>query len=479
MKTAKKIISILLAAVMVCSIVAFATEPTAPTEPTEPYVKSYTINAICDNSSKWDKYHLATSTNLDSTKYPGTAGKGNSEIVSGNYVDLTLTVADAATTLDFNAPIAVSIPGDSNFRGGKNMKAAISNATDGYTLTLEGVYYADNTDNTLKILVTQDSYNAVLTCEIQNATVVPASSVQDEPITDYSSAQPYVIISSYSYGKGDLVAGESRNITMTFSNTSPTLAVENMMVTMTLPADAMMLTSSSNSFYVERLEAGKSITKTVNVTVKPTAKVESHSISVNFSYDYLDYGTRKSTSTEESVTIPVVQVDRFTMTGVEMDDYLFANEEGSLSVGFVNKGRSDVYNISAKLSCEGLLNNGEEQYLGNLASGTASSADFYITPMETGTLTGEVIITYEDTNMQERTVTVPFTAEVTSYEDMYGPMDPFAPGFEDPGFEDPGMNAGGFPWYWIVLGVAAVGGGVFAVIRSRKKKASEVEDEDI
>ena len=476
MNTAKKIISILLAAVMMCSIMAFATEPTVPTEP---YVKSYTINAICDNSSKWDKYHLDTSANLDSTKYPGTAGKGNSEIVSGNYVDLTLTVADAATTLSFSNPIAVSIPGDSNFRGDKNMTASISSVTGGYTLKLEGLRYSDNTGNTLKVLVTQGSYNTVLTCEIQNATVVPASSVQDGPTTDYSSAQPYIIISSYSYGKGDLVAGESRNITMTFSNTSPTLAVENMMVTMTLPADAMMLTSSSNSFYVERLEAGKSITKTVNVTVKPTAKVESHSISVNFSYDYLDYGTRKSASTDETVTIPVVQVDRFTVTGVEMDDHLFANEEGSLSVGFVNKGRSDVYNISAKLSCEGLLNNGEEQYLGNLASGTASSADFYITPMEAGTLAGEVIITYEDTNMQERTVTVPFTAEVTSYEEMYGPMDPFDPGFEDPGFEDPGMNAGSFPWYWIVLGVAAVGGGAFAVIRSRKKKASEVEDEDI
>ena len=46
---------------------------------------------------------------------------------------------------------------------------------------------------------------------------------------------------------------------MTFRNTRKTMAVENMMVTMSMP-DAMMLTSSSNSFYIESLAAEGTIT---------------------------------------------------------------------------------------------------------------------------------------------------------------------------------------------------------------------------
>ena len=142
--------------------------------------------------------------------------------------------------------------------------------------------------------------------------------------------------------------------------------------------------------------------------------------------------------------------------------------------------RTDIYNLSAKLNCEGLSNNGEEQYLGNLASGTTSSADFYITGNEKCELVGEVIITYEDTNMNQRTVSVPFTTQVTSYEDVWGPSNPSVDPGMDPG-TDPGMEEpAGFPWFWVIGGVAVVAAGVFVYLKLRKNKKESVdEDEDI
>ena len=156
-------------------------------------------------------------------------------------------------------------------------------------------------------------------------------------------------------------------------------------------------------------------------------------------------------------------------------------EESNLSVNFVNKSRTEIYNLSAKLNCEGISNNGEEQYLGNLASGTTSSADFYIKGNEKGELVGEVIITYEDTNMNQRTVSVPFTTKVTSYEDAWGPQGPVGPqNPDDPGM-DPGMEQpAGFPWFWVIGGVVVVAAGVFVYLKLRKnKKESVEEDEDI
>ena len=454
---------------------------------------SFRLDAICSGSYYWQMYHKDMANNKKYTKYPGSpADKVNpsSEIVKGNYVDLTLYVTDndflslyGSTGYSKNN-FSVTTPGDSSFLAGSGAGAEIEKWTVGSTdkgmvIQLTGVYYVGGSDNTLKLIITQGNYNAIVTCKIDNATIVPEKENDKKPDEETTAAQPYVIISSYSYGKGDLVAGETRNVTMTFRNTSKTMAVENMMVTMTLP-DAMMLTSSSNSFYIESLAAEGTITKTVNVTVKPTAAAQSHSMTVDFTYDYLDNGVRRNAKTTESISMPVLQVDRFTVTGIDLPQQIFIGEENNLSVNFVNKSRTDIYNLSAKLNCEGLSNNGEEQYLGNLASGTTSSADFYITGNEKGELVGEVIITYEDTNMNQRTVSVPFTTQVTSYEDVWGPSNPSVDPGMDPG-TDPGMEEpAGFPWFWVIGGVVVVAAGVFVYLKLRKNKKESVdEDEDI
>lgn len=465
-------------------------------------VDSFRLDAICNGYSNWQAYHKDTANNKKYTKYPGSPADNvtpSSEITKGNYVDLTLYVTDgdflALTQKDgYDADkFSVTTPGDSSFLAGgsgyygSGLKSEanisiwkVNDTPKGMLIELTGVYYVGGNDNTLKLIVTQGNYNAILTCKIDNATIVPQKENDKKPDEETTAAQPYVIISSYSYGKGDLVAGETRNITMTFRNTSKTMAVENMMVTMTLP-DAMMLTSSSNSFYIESLAAEGTITKTVNVTVKSNAAAQSHSMTVDFTYDYLDNGIRRNAKTTESISMPVLQVDRFTVTGIDLSQEIFMGEENNLSVNFVNKSRTEIYNLSAKLNCEGLSNNGEEQYLGNLASGTASSADFYITGNEKGELVGEVIITYEDTNMNQRTVSVPFTTKVTSYEDAWGPQGPVGPqNPDDPGM-DPGMEEpAGFPWFWVIGGVVVVAAGVFVYLKLRKnKKESVEEDEDI
>lgn len=458
-------------------------------------VNSYTLQAICPSAYYWQQYHKTPGGgDTKYTRYPGKLNGNQSpstEIAKGYYVDLTLYVNDTdyATFIGQEGndkdKFSVTTPGDSSFLAGNTTPSANAEIDawekgKGYTVKLTGVYYVGGNDNTLKLIVTQGNYNAILSCKIDNATIVPQKENDKKPGEETTAAQPYVIISSYSYGKGDLVAGETRNITMTFRNTSKTMAVENMMVTMSLP-DAMMLTSSSNSFYIESLAAEGTITKTVNVTVKSNAAAQSHSMTVDFTYDYLDNGIRRNAKTTESISMPVLQVDRFTVTGIDLPQEIFMGEESNLSVNFVNKSRTEIYNLSAKLNCEGISNNGEEQYLGNLASGTTSSADFYIKGNEKGELVGEVIITYEDTNMNQRTVSVPFTTKVVSHEDVWGPQGPVSPqNPDDPGM-DPGMEQpAGFPWFWVIGGVVVVAAGVFVYLKLRKnKKESVEEDEDI
>ena len=452
-------------------------------------VSGYTINAIFSNYYNCQSYYSYKNAGNNLYKNYATYIEGgsssNSEIISGYYVDLTIQVTDAEFSpgtnsgTDMSNTVSVSTTGGSILKTSAHTTATngkkVVKTDSGYEITLPGLVYNGASGN-LELLVTVGAYNAKVSTTIKNTTANPAKDEDDKKDQTTDAAKPYIIISGYNYGKADLVAGETRNVTMTFYNTSKTIAVENMMVSMTLP-DAMMLTSSSNTFYIEKLEAGKSITKTVNVTVKPTAAAQSHAITVNFTYDYMDGSVRKNASTAETISMPVVQVDRFTITGVSLESNIYVGQESSLSVNYVNKGRSDVYNISVKLNCAGVANDGEEQYIGNVTSGNSSSADFFITPTTEGTLSGELVITYEDTNMQERTVTVPFTSSVMNFQDP-GMMDPGM----DPGMMDPGMDETtqkGIAWYWIVLAVVAVGGGVtFYILKKHKKKELVDEDED-
>ena len=84
---------------------------------------------------------------------------------------------------------------------------------------------------------------------------------------------------------------------------------------------------------------------------------------------------RSDNSTQETISIPVVQIDRFQVTGVDAPAEAYLGEENYLTVNFVNKGRSDVYNLSAEISGD-IQNPGQQQNLGNLTSGSTGSAEF-------------------------------------------------------------------------------------------------------
>ena len=95
-------------------------------------------------------------------------------------------------------------------------------------------------------------------------------------------------------------------------------------------------------------------------------------------------------------------------------------------------------------------------------------------------LTGQVILSYEDSNGTQKEVIKEFTVEVMEYiMPDYGDM-----GMVDPGYMEEPMDEGfKMPvWGWALIGV----GGVIAVIvvvsvvvkKKKAKKAQEEEDED-
>lgn len=426
---------------------------------------------------------------------PSDSTKNDPTINRGHYVDAQVQfsipgVAKEDVVADGSSKIKVLVD-RGGFRFQSNTESAIHIdrvlPADGGVIcyvSLKGLYYTGSGSTLAFTVESKDSeaepfiFNQ-FSAEVSSCVpYTPSPSTDEDDDPDYSKmemATPYVIVSNYSYG-GQVTAGDTFPLSLTFFNTSRNIDVMNMMITITMP-DAFMLTSSSNTFYVDQLDTEQSVTQTVQVTAKANAAPQSHNIEVSMKYQYIDdhLVSRRDNSTQETISIPVVQIDRFQVTGVEVSQEIYLNEESYLTVNFVNKGRSDVYNLSAEISGN-IQNPGQQQNLGNLSSGSTGTADFYITPDGEGVCSGEVTITYEDTNMEEKTATIQWS---TNAVDPMAGMD-FNPGMDMPGMmEDPGMmeEETKSPTPFIIGGVVlAAAVAAFLIRRKILKKRSEEAD---
>ena len=297
---------------------------------------------------------------------------------------------------------------------------------------------------------------------------------EDEEDVDLDPLTPHIIVSEYSYGATQVSAGQVIDLNLAFENTSTQYDLDNIVMKITTP-EGFSITSSSNTFHFDHLDVGESISKTISMQANPNAEAQSYAISIQFSFQYIANDVRKSGESSESISIPVSQPDRFSVDEIQVPTSLYVGDEYNLSLKFVNKGKTQVYNVTTELRGN-MPNSGERNFIGNVASGAEESADFYITPAESGKLEGEVIISYEDASMNVRQVSRPFSIQVEE-------MPTFDPGTDAPTIEpQPVEEPSLFTLQNIVLFVVAVGvagaTGYMTVLKIKAKR-SEFDDEDL
>lgn len=286
-----------------------------------------------------------------------------------------------------------------------------------------------------------------------------------------------LVITSTSYGGGEVEAGSDFTLTVDVLASKGTASIDNVQVALTLP-EHITVTNGSSDIFLGDMKPNTSQQASFQLSASAVAPSGSQNISVTVT------STTEGAGASKTVVIPISQPERFEISRTSFPEYLSMGEEGYASVAFVNKGKGTIYNVSAEISGEGFTTTEGSQFVGNVASGTESSADFTIQTSESGTLTGMLTVTYEDEKGNEKTLTKDFSMTV---EEMN--MDPgMDPGF-DPGFEpmpEDGAQGGMPVWGWILIGVGVVAAGVVVLIVLKKKKAKkraaqlmEDDDEDI
>ena len=278
-----------------------------------------------------------------------------------------------------------------------------------------------------------------------------------------ASPTPIVILSKYNYGGSSVAAGSSTNLSFSFTNTSKTIKIENVMVTVTGGQD-LMLNGSTNTFYFESVAASGSKTVTVPMKAAQLISASAQDVKIDVTYEYVDQNARKSGNATLSLSVPLYQPDRFELSEPKTSYTGYVGEETSLTIDYVNKGKSAINNVEATISGD-IDTPTAYQRVGTIDGGKNGTIAFAVTPQLEGENQVKIVITYEDSNGNTKERVFEATVEAMAYE-------PADPGTDDPGMIDPEPQSA-FPWKYVIIAAVAALIVLLIVLRIRKKKAKQ------
>lgn len=245
----------------------------------------------------------------------------------------------------------------------------------------------------------------------------------DESAGEEVTHQPKMLLVSNTLNGERVLAGEEKEITLTFKNSSREEKICNLKITGKAGEDTIAL--QTGSFYFESVAPQETIELTTTLLVSPAA--EQKNIPLEFAFDYENDKGTAYTGTEQ-VGISVRQSVQAVMEGFTLPEKVYALENITAGLKIRNMGRAPVYNVRVELSGEGLFPV-ESIFAGNMEAGASfdGSMKIYVgnKKMETageetegdekekyGSATGKLTLIYEDafgetyTQEQEITTTI-------------------------------------------------------------------------
>lgn len=265
-----------------------------------------------------------------------------------------------------------------------------------------------------------------------------------------SASKPRLIISNYEADATELKAGSVFNFNFEVHNTHSSVAAKNIIISISgktpnSQSEIFTVTQGSNSFFVNRINPGETISRTLEMKVKSDAATMAYPILVTIEYEYDGIEPNPQTgeigeTEKHELLLQVVENARPVVDNIQVyswDGAVTLGNPATMSFEFYNMGKSALNNVIAYVEGDFTRANGEMHFIGNINAGESSWADFEVIPNVEGEAKGIVKITYEDSNGDEQVYTKEFEAFVMG-EQAWGPafengdMDVFNPILPEP-----------------------------------------------
>ena len=178
--------------------------------------------------------------------------------------------------------------------------------------------------------------------------------------------KPQLLLEDSNLSSQTLKAGSIWEMSVTFRNKSRSQNVYGLKIS--LSTETKGIEFDKNSFYVQRLTPGESMTLTQNLSI--AEDTEPGQVTILFSLEYEDSKASSANSTE-TLTFNVSQPVRAELEVSDIPSVFYTMDTVEIPVKALNLGRDKIYNAKVKLEADGLSPK-ETAFLGNVDEGTAS-----------------------------------------------------------------------------------------------------------
>ena len=178
--------------------------------------------------------------------------------------------------------------------------------------------------------------------------------------------KPQLLLEDSNLSSQTLKAGSIWEMSVTFRNKSRSQNVYGLKIS--LSTETKGIEFDKNSFYVQRLTPGESITLTQNLSI--AEDTEPGQVTILFSLEYED-SKASSVNSTETLTFNVSQPVRAELEVSDIPSVFYTMDTVEIPVKALNLGRDKIYNAKVKLEADGLAPK-ETAFLGNVDEGTAS-----------------------------------------------------------------------------------------------------------
>lgn len=251
-----------------------------------------------------------------------------------------------------------------------------------------------------------------------------------------ANTKPKVIINKYVVEPTKVLAGNTVTLRLYVENTHVE-EVQNISMTLKVPTSesnsatgttvsggtVFSPVNSSNTFYIESIPGKSVVMKEISLYVDPNAQAKTYVVPVDYTFES-DAAEGEELSGTDNINIPVTQESQVEIINSNLPSFGNVGMPVDISMEFVNTGKVTLTNFKVFLEGETLSDSDSSvYYIGNFdaAASDSFSGSFY--PMEEGTVTGNVVLSYRDADNQEVRLEQPFSVEIGPAIEMPA-MDP-------------------------------------------------------
>lgn len=186
--------------------------------------------------------------------------------------------------------------------------------------------------------------------------------------------QPKVILSKYNIAPEVVEAGKDFNVSFTLKNTSSSVNVQNLEISLKPEDTDLIVQEQSNTQYLKNLDKGKTKELNYHFKVRQDAQPKAQKIIVNLEYEDDE---AKTITASEDILIQVKQPIRIRFDTPNIPADVNAGDTLPLSLNIYNMGKSTLSNVMCKVEAPGLMPEGSS-FLGNMEPGASKAAEIFV-----------------------------------------------------------------------------------------------------